>query len=100
MSIKDLITEKIRNNYSPVHFELINESHLHKGSSHSESHFKLTVISDLFSGMALVKRHQMIYKSLELEIKSIHALSLKLYTPAEWEENNQQTPKSPDCSNS
>mgnify|MGYP001971966426 CR=1 FL=1 len=50
--------------------------------------------------MALVKRHQMIYKSLELEIKSIHALSLKLYTPAEWEENNQQTPKSPDCSNS
>ena len=48
--------------------------------------FRLAIISDKFEGVSSVKRHQMIYKLLNDELRregGIHALSLKTATPKE-----------------
>lgn len=48
-------------------------------------HFEAIVISDHFEGKGLVEQHQIIMEGLrELFNSSLHALSLKTYTPEEW----------------
>ena len=56
-------------------------------------------MSDYFDQMSLLERHKKIYALLDVEIKEIHALSLKLYTLSEWKKD-QAVPKSPPCSSS
>jgi acid stress-induced BolA-like protein IbaG/YrbA len=49
--------------------------------------YEATIISDAFEGLNLVKKHQLVYALLNEHISSgvIHALTIKAYTPAEWE---------------
>ena len=49
--------------------------------------FEVTVISDVFSGLLPVKRQQLVYKCVNQQIAdgSIHALTIKAYTPAQWQ---------------
>lgn len=49
--------------------------------------YEATIISDAFEGLNLVKKHQLVYALLNEHITSgvIHALTIKAYTPAEWE---------------
>lgn len=48
-------------------------------------HFQATVISDAFVGLNLVKRHQLVYKTLGDKMQSeIHALSIRPLTREEW----------------
>jgi len=49
--------------------------------------YEATVISDAFEGLNLVKKHQLVYALLNEHITSgvVHALTIKAYTPAEWE---------------
>lgn len=51
------------------------------------SHFQVIVVSDSFSGLNAVKKQQMVYAAVNEHIESgaIHALTIKAYTPAEWE---------------
>ena len=46
-------------------------------------HLQVTVISDEFKGLSLVKQHQLVYSALKAELASeaIHALALKTQTP-------------------
>lgn len=77
------------------HMQLLNESHRH--SRGSDSHFKLVLVSEAFAGLRAVARHQKIYGLLQAELGSgLHALTLHLYTPAEWAENST-VPESPAC---
>ena len=50
-----------------------------KGSDH----LQVTVISSSFTGLSLVKQHQLVYAALKEELASeaIHALALKTETP-------------------
>ncbi|RAP32975.1 BolA family transcriptional regulator [Candidatus Marinamargulisbacteria bacterium SCGC AG-410-N11] len=49
-------------------------------------HFEALVISDSFTGLSLVKQHQLVMNSLKEEFKErVHALALKTFTPAKWE---------------
>ncbi len=52
------------------------------------SKFEALVISDEFDGLSPLKRHKMIYAVLDEHIKSgaIHALTIKAYTAAEWQQ--------------
>jgi stress-induced morphogen len=44
----------------------------------------IEVVSDKFDGKKRIQRHQMVYKLLQEELDSgLHALSMKLHTPAE-----------------
>lgn len=78
--------------------EVINESYRHNVPAGSESHFKVTVVSDIFSGKSLVTRHRLVNTTLTDEIiRSIHALALHTFTPAEWQERNEVAHASPPC---
>jgi BolA protein len=82
----------------PVHLEVINESHMHNVPPGSESHFRVTVVSDQFEGKMLVARHRMINQLLADELAgSIHALALHTRTPDEWIESGGQSTASPPC---
>ena len=49
------------------------------------THFEGTIVSSLFEGLNRVKQHQMVFNALGDKMKSeIHALSMKTYTPHEW----------------
>lgn len=49
-------------------------------------HFEATVVSDEFAGKSRIGRQQLVYKTLGDRMKGeIHALSMKTYTPEEWE---------------
>jgi len=97
MNIQRSIEAKISERLQPTHFDVENESHRHSGPA-QESHFKLTVVSQQFDGLNLVKRHQQVYGLLADEMAGeVHALALHLYTPAEWQERSEQSRPSPNC---
>ncbi|PNH05876.1 SufE-like protein, chloroplastic [Tetrabaena socialis] len=91
--IASAITSKVEASLKPTHFRLVNDSHKH--ASHyaqdgsaaceaGETHFRLEVTSEAFTGVSLVKRHQLIYGLLGEEFKAgLHALSMTTKTPAE-----------------
>ena len=95
--IQDQVEQRLTEHFSPFFAEIVNESHMHNVPSGSESHFKVTLVSDLFAGLRLVKRHQEVYRILQPLIGSpIHALALHTYTEGEWSERNG-SPDSPNC---
>ncbi len=51
------------------------------------SHFQVTVVGERFADLNAVKRQQAVYATVNDLITSgeLHALSIKAYTPAEWE---------------
>lgn len=53
------------------------------------THFSAIVICPDFAGLSRIRRQQLVYKTVhnQLHDGSLHALSLKTLTPAEW---NQQ----------
>ncbi len=50
-------------------------------------HFETIVVSDEFAGKNRVQRHQRVYQALgdSMRDEMIHALTMKTYTPQEWE---------------
>ena len=54
------------------------------------SHFTARVIAPLFKNLPLLEQHQMVYKAMGSHMKKeIHALSIKTYSPEEWETQKQ-----------
>lgn len=51
------------------------------------SHFEAIVIGEIFDGMSPLNKQRTVYGTLGDRITSgeIHALSIKAYTPADWE---------------
>lgn len=51
------------------------------------SHFEAIVVGEAFDGLSLVKQQQLVYATVVEHITSgkLHALSIKTYTPQEWE---------------
>lgn len=90
MTVTNIIEEKIQQELNPHFFELKNISHLHEGHAghdgSGESHFILIVVAEAFNGMSKIKRHRRVYDVLQAELKErVHALSIKAYTPDEYE---------------
>lgn len=91
------IHEKLEQNFHPLHLDLANESHMHSVPANSETHFKVVMVSQDFSGQRPVQRHQAVYKVLADELASgVHALALHLYTSEEWSKSGS-APASPQC---
>jgi len=55
-------------------------------------HWYATLVSSEFEGKRLIQRHQRVYATLGERIKTdeVHALSMKTYTPAEWQAQGGQ----------
>ena len=92
------IETKLKEVLSPIRLEVIDESYLHNVEPGRESHVRIVAISELFEGLNLVKRHQLIYAEIQEEIDGpIHALSIHTFTEQEWKEKNEKAEASPDC---
>ena len=46
---------------------------------------EITIVSPAFEGVPLIQRHRMVQSALAEVMKSVHALTLKTLTPAQWE---------------
>ena len=73
---------------SPGRLELVDESAKHAGHAGAapggNTHWRLTIVSDAFTGTNTVARHRMIYQALgELMQDPIHALSISARAPGE-----------------
>jgi BolA protein len=98
MSIAERLEDKLQAGFSPLHLEVVNESHMHNVPDGSESHFKVTVVSDAFEGQSLLRRHRAINAALAEELAGgVHALALHTMTPEEWFAKGGRAPESPPC---
>ena len=96
--IENQITEIINDKLSPSVLNIINESFMHNVPTGSESHFKLIVVSDVFKDLTNVKRHQLIYRTLNEIMDEIHALSIHAFDEKEYNANPVVI-DSPNCAN-
>ncbi len=97
MKMQVRIESKLKAEYRPTHLDLVNESNRHNVPPGSESHFKLTLASEKFMGVGPLQRHRLVYATLADELKDgVHALTLSLFSPEEWESQGAAT-VSPPC---
>jgi BolA protein len=88
MTVKDNITKKLREAFTPESLDVSDESHLHEGhSGHrpgGETHFRVYIVSGAFEGKSRIERHRMINTLLAAELAgSVHALAIKAHAPGE-----------------
>jgi BolA protein len=77
----------------PSRLELADDSALHAGHAGAKGgggHYRLTIVSQQFSGKNTVARHRMIYATLgPMMQQQIHALAIRAYAPDEAETLSQ-----------
>lgn len=97
MSIQAIIEQKLEQAFTPEFLEVVNESYMHNVPEGSESHFKVTIVSNDFEGKMLIGRHRLVNKALEEELKVIHALAIHTLTPEQYLEKAGKVADSPEC---
>ncbi len=97
-SRKALIESRITEALGPVVLEVVDESHRHSSGKGAESHFNVTVVSASFDGQNRVARHRAIHGLLSDQLDGgLHALTLTLLSPSEFEVRSGQRIESPNC---
>ena len=95
---KQRIDEKLAKVLSIQFIDIVNESHRHHVPENSETHFKVTIVSENFYQLSLIKRHQSINQALKEEFATgLHALRIHAYTPKEWLKRQMTSRESPNC---
>ena len=98
MTTQQTIEEKLANGFDLQHLQVINESGQHNVPEGSESHFKVVLVSNEFTGARLIARHRLVNDALADELAGeVHALSIHTYTPDEWHQRHGDVPMSPPC---
>lgn len=98
MTMQAQIQTKLQQALQPEFLEVLNESHMHNVPPGSESHFKVTLVSEAFAGKRLVARHRLVNQALAAELDGqIHALALHTLTPEEYFERAGKVADSPLC---
>ena len=88
MRMKDVITKKLTEAFTPESLRVEDESHLHAGhAGHrpgGESHYRVHIVSDAFRGKSRIDRHRSINAILTQELAgSVHALAIHAAAPGE-----------------
>jgi BolA family transcriptional regulator, general stress-responsive regulator len=88
MRTQDIITEKLRQAFTPQSLQVEDESHHHAGhAGHrpgGETHFRLYIVSEAFRGKSRLERHRMINAALKDELAGgVHALAIHAQAPGE-----------------
>lgn len=87
MSMKDTITIKLTERFSPVHLEVIDESNKHRGHAGwregGETHFRVRIATRDFDGLSRVAQHRAVFDVLNAELKErVHALNIEVLPAA------------------
>lgn len=74
--------------FQPAFLEIIDESAAHSGhagaGSAGQTHYRVTLVSPIFSGLSRVERHRRVNGALAEEFtQGLHALALSLKAPGE-----------------
>lgn len=96
LSIRSTIEQKLASAFSPQRLAVINESHLHAGHHHTgsdhhetfdgngETHFRVRIVADAFSGKSRLERHRAVNALLADELQAgLHALAIEAAAPDE-----------------
>ena len=98
MTRSDRILDLLQAGLTPVHLEVVNESHMHSVAPGSETHFKVVVAAAAFERLSLLGRHRRINELLAGELAAgLHALSIHAFSPAEWPTAEAEALASPAC---
>ena len=90
--------EKALESLAPLVLRVENESGAHHVPAGAETHFKVILVSRRFTNLTKVARHRLVHDTLSDQFASgLHALSLRLFTPEEWEAQGGETAASPLC---
>lgn len=90
MSVAEKLEAKLKKAFSPTYLNVKDESHLHAGHAGApeggESHFRVTLVSQVFEGKNRVARHRAVNQALAEELSGpVHALAINAATPGEWD---------------
>lgn len=88
------MSKKVESVLTPLHYELVNDSHSHRhhhamadGQHGDETHFNLLIVSPVFENMSRIDRQRRVQELFaEERDQGLHALSMKLLSPREWEQ--------------
>ncbi|MCL6653131.1 hypothetical protein A6R70_12610 [Agrobacterium rubi] len=89
MALRERIENKLNETFSPIRLNVIDESHLHAGhqpdmTGTGETHMRVQIVSDSFSGKSRVDRHRAINALLKPELDAgLHALAIEVAAPGE-----------------
>ncbi|KAJ2886671.1 BolA domain UV induced protein Uvi31 [Coemansia aciculifera] len=92
--MEKLIRKNIADTFKPTVLLIENESYKHRHHAamrdvdSTETHFRVTVVSEMFSGQSRIQRQRLIYSLLKAEMAmegGIHALTLVTKTPEEYD---------------
>lgn len=74
----DEIRRLIDNGLDCVHVEVTGDGR----------HFDAVVVSEAFTGKSTLRQHRLVYRTLgeRFDNDVLHALALRTYTPAQWEQ--------------
>jgi BolA protein len=98
MSRKNRIEELLKQELVPIYLNVEDESANHHVPEGAQTHFKITAVSIQFIDLTLIKRHRLLNNLLSKEFElGLHALSMHLFTPEEWEKKNKTVMQSPAC---
>ncbi len=82
----------------PDYLHVENESSHHSVPENAETHFKIVVVSNNFESLTRLARQRLVHSIIAIEFNTgLHALSMSLYTPAEWKMQGGVVPASPAC---
>ncbi len=84
--MEEIIKRKLEDGLQPEVLEVINESHLHVGhagdNGSGQTHFRVKVVSNEFTGMSRVEMHRLVQDQLqEAFSKGLHAISISARIP-------------------
>lgn len=88
MAMAARIEAKLTERLAPHQLVIEDESHKHAGHGGwregGETHFKVEIVSDAFSGLTRVARQRLVYETLKEELaERVHALQLRTIAPEE-----------------
>lgn len=80
------IKDKLSQAFRPQMLDVIDESHLHAGHAGShpdgESHFRVKIVSEAFTGKSRVDTHRMVNETLKEDLRTrVHALAIQASAP-------------------
>jgi len=81
------LTAKLTENLQPLSLNIVDQS----GGCGAK--FFIIVTSQAFEGMALLERQRLVHEIIQDEMKEIHALQLKTWTPEQYDARKEKIPE-------
>ena len=88
MTLQHWITQALQERLRPAELTVKDESEQHQGHAGwregGETHFRLYIVSEAFSGKSRVERHRLVNETLkEAFDRGLHALAIQAKAPGE-----------------